>query len=458
MNRRPTPSIIDDVLTTDTTRAATIRNDAIKVDGGTQMRAQLDAATVAEYADTMAASGWGAFPPIIAYYDGSDYWLADGFHRLAAWRSLADFSDALIPADVRSGTRRDAILHAAGANASHGLRRTNADKRRAVETLLRDEEWAKWSNGEIARRCAVSDVFVGKVRDDLSPNGLEIPPKRTVTRNGTTYTQNTANIGPVPQPIPTPTAKEYAAAVQASTAPAAPARPSVYSILHTPPVPGWDDDDEAEYQALLPTWQQPAGQFNAIIELDRITRRRVAERMSLERLDNLRHSLQERRRELWHEERRQERSASAISNQQSPISNPAPVADAELPAWAQEEPASISKPGQSVADYLAYRDGAWASGMAAMDIRQWRDWLDAQEPAPPANAYDALTLPDGRIPAARHLMALYGAVIDSEEQYGELTGRFSDTLTIKRELTHMITHLADLIAAIEHPEEVTPDA
>ena len=39
MNRRPTPSIIDDVLTADATRPATIRNDAIKVDGGTQMRA-----------------------------------------------------------------------------------------------------------------------------------------------------------------------------------------------------------------------------------------------------------------------------------------------------------------------------------------------------------------------------------------------------------------------------------
>ena len=60
--------------------------------------------------------------------------------------------------------------------------------------------------------------------------------------------------------------------------------------------------------------------------------------------------------------------------------------------------------------------------------------------------------------AARHLMALYGGVIDSEEQYGELTGRFSDTLGVKRDLTNMIAHLADLIAAIEHPEEVTPDA
>ena len=50
----------------------------------------------------------------------------------------------------------------------------------------------------------------------------------------------------------------------------------------------------------------------------------------------------------------------------------------------------------------------------------------------PANAYEALTVTDGRIPAARRLMALYGAVIDSEEEYGQLTGRFSDTLAMKR--------------------------
>ena len=387
MTRQPTPAnILDNILTTDTTRPATIRNDAIKVDGGTQMRAQLDAATVAEYADTMTASGWGAFPPIIAYYDGSDYWLADGFHRLAAWRSIADFSDALIPADVRSGTRRDAILHAAGANASHGLRRTNADKRRAVETLLRDEEWAKWSNGEIARRCAVSDVFVGKVRDDLSPNGLEIPPKRTVTRNGTTYTQNTANIGAVPQPIPTPTAKEYSAAVQGRER----------FTLSTDDLPadlvaaGWTvrSKDLGSYWVVNET----NGMESAIVR-------------NWDGFAELCASLQKRLPS------HAQTMASAISNQQSPISNPAP-----LPAWAQEKP------------------------------------------APPVNAYDAFPVPDGRVAAARHLMALYGAVIDSEEQYGELTGRFSDTLGVKRDLTNMIAHLADLIAAIEHPEEVTPDA
>jgi len=115
---------------------------------------------------------------------------------------------------------------------------------------------------------------------------------------------------------------------------------------------------------------------------------------------------------------------SAISNQQSPISNPAAVT-------VDAEPAPRIR-GYNVLDDYALRD----------------------MPAP-ANAYEAMAVPDGRISAARHLMALYGAVIDSEEQYGELTGRFSDTLTVKRELTHMITHLSDLITIIEHPEEVT---
>ncbi len=84
MTRRPTPSIIDDVLTADATRPATIRNDAIKIDGGTQMRATRLLTVANEYADTWPPAAGAPFPPIIAYYDGSDYWLADGFHRLAA--------------------------------------------------------------------------------------------------------------------------------------------------------------------------------------------------------------------------------------------------------------------------------------------------------------------------------------------------------------------------------------
>ncbi|WP_052465753.1 hypothetical protein [Phaeobacter sp. S60] len=167
-----------------------IRIDQIRTDGGTQSRAQINDETVSEYAEAMADPNC-VFPPAIVYYDGKDYWLADGFHRVAAWSRVGRVE---VPTEVRQGTRRDAILHSCAANSEHGLRRTNADKRRAVMTLLNDPEWAQWSDREIARRCAVSPSFVGGMRGASVHDG-QIATSRTVERNGTTYQQNTANIG-----------------------------------------------------------------------------------------------------------------------------------------------------------------------------------------------------------------------------------------------------------------------
>ncbi len=65
-------------------------------------------------------------------------------------------------------------------------------KRRAVERMLRDEEWAQWSNVEIARRCAVSESLVRSMKPIFV---LNEDSERKVTRNGTAYTQNTAHIG-----------------------------------------------------------------------------------------------------------------------------------------------------------------------------------------------------------------------------------------------------------------------
>jgi hypothetical protein len=169
--------------------------DQIKIDGGTQMRAGLHEQTVVEYMEAMAPVGWSKFPPVIVYHDGESYWLADGFHRVEAFRRVTaelGLQDTKIPADVRAGTRRDAILYAAGANATHGLRRTNADKRRAVETLLQDEEWRQWSDREIARRCHVSHNFVNEIRRSLSSDDSE---RRYTTKHGTTAIMNTARIG-----------------------------------------------------------------------------------------------------------------------------------------------------------------------------------------------------------------------------------------------------------------------
>ncbi len=143
---------------------------ALRLDGGTQPRAGLDGNTVGEYAEALAAGA--VFPPVVVFHDGADYWLADGFHRVRAAQS-AELAE--IAADVREGTRRDAALYAAGANATHGLRRTNADKRRAVLTLLEDEEWRGWSDREIARRCGVTHPFVAKLRAEWGGNDYHAP-------------------------------------------------------------------------------------------------------------------------------------------------------------------------------------------------------------------------------------------------------------------------------------------
>jgi transposase-like protein len=69
-------------------------------------------------------------------------------------------------------------MYAVGANAAHGLRRTNADKRRAVTMLLDDDEWGQWSDSAIARQCGVSHTFVATVRAAIMQPLHDSPPPR----------------------------------------------------------------------------------------------------------------------------------------------------------------------------------------------------------------------------------------------------------------------------------------
>jgi uncharacterized ParB-like nuclease family protein len=135
---------------------------AIVIDKGTQSRAQISEETVSDYAEAMQAGD--QFPPIIVFFDGVDYYLADGFHRLHAAQRLGKAS---IQAEVRTGTLRDAILFSLGANDKHGLRRSNADKRKCVRTLLEDFEWGELSVNEMARICCVSPQLVAAVKSEM---------------------------------------------------------------------------------------------------------------------------------------------------------------------------------------------------------------------------------------------------------------------------------------------------
>ncbi len=161
----------------------------ITADGRCQPREAVDPRTVADYADDMA--GGAVFPPLTVYHDGERFWLADGFHRYAATLQLGRVE---VACDVRGGTMRDAMLHAAGANATHGLRRTNADKRRAVATMLADPDWGRWSDREIARRCGVSHPFVAQVRASLVTISSDAPRLYT-DKYGNLAAMTTTNIG-----------------------------------------------------------------------------------------------------------------------------------------------------------------------------------------------------------------------------------------------------------------------
>lgn len=59
----------------------TLTLDVIRRDGGTQGRITVDAQTVADYAALMLEGV--EFPPVRAWCDGTNYWLSDGFQRLA---------------------------------------------------------------------------------------------------------------------------------------------------------------------------------------------------------------------------------------------------------------------------------------------------------------------------------------------------------------------------------------
>lgn len=180
---------------------------------GTQIRARIDIESVDQYAQAMLDGD--VFPPVTVFHDGSEYILADGFHRvMAASRN----GNETIQASVHKGTKSDALKFALSANSAHGLKRTNADKRRSVELAL--AEWPKLSTAEIARICAVSRPQVDAVRSEhadsacsrIGADGKErkLPKSPSVRHESSPVTakaikQAAADVAPEPdepQPVP----------------------------------------------------------------------------------------------------------------------------------------------------------------------------------------------------------------------------------------------------------------
>ena len=147
----------------------TLNINNIRIDAGTQSREAINEDVVKDYAEQMAEGA--EFPAIEVMFDGVENYLTDGFHRYHAYRKNGKAS---VIADVTNGTLRDAKLASYGANGTHGLRPSNADKRKRVMAMLDDMEYSGWSNVEIAEHCVVSRVYVANLRKEL-----ETPKEKT---------------------------------------------------------------------------------------------------------------------------------------------------------------------------------------------------------------------------------------------------------------------------------------
>lgn len=136
--------------------------ESIRIDGGTQMRERINTDAVDDYAE--AYTEGAKMPPLDVFFDGKEFWLANGFHRYHAVRKIG-----MIEADciVHKGTLRDAILFAASSNETNGLRRTRADKRTAVTILLHDPEWVQCADNWISDVAKVSRTLVRDCRKQV---------------------------------------------------------------------------------------------------------------------------------------------------------------------------------------------------------------------------------------------------------------------------------------------------
>lgn len=166
----------------------TIKTKELLLHKDVQMRCSLNRIAIVDYAEAMGR-GEKFPPPVVFWIPGSPKIVADGFHRVLAARRNGVKE---MKVEIRTGTKRDAMLYAAGCNTKHGVRRTPEDKRKAVLSFLGDREWKNWSDTTIARCAGVGPTMVGQYRKwlgakgDVGENGQQ--QRKFVDRNGVEHT------------------------------------------------------------------------------------------------------------------------------------------------------------------------------------------------------------------------------------------------------------------------------
>ncbi len=180
----------------------------IVVDEQIQVRVDgLDEERVDQY--TIVVENGGEMEPIIVFQDAhGDYLLADGFHRVAAYRRAGR---DMIKARVSKGGYEAAYEFAENANLEHGLAYSNEDKRNILKRrITQGRTWFEWSDdgklnprvsfNEMARQLGVSQPTItswvngilGELSQSTSRN-LEVDRSQVAGKDG--RVRNTSRIG-----------------------------------------------------------------------------------------------------------------------------------------------------------------------------------------------------------------------------------------------------------------------
>lgn len=175
----------------------------IRIDGGTQPRKEINYNVVKDYAEAMREGT--VFPPVTVFYDGAEYWLADGFHRYHATKSNATTT---IEAEVHQGSVEDAKEYSYGANKDRGLSMSSEDNKEIIRKMLVDPRYKDWTQARIANHVGVTSMFVSRVKSSMEIKD-EPKTKKYVTKDGVEKEMKTGNIGKRETPPTKPDVTTY---------------------------------------------------------------------------------------------------------------------------------------------------------------------------------------------------------------------------------------------------------
>ena len=157
---------------------------------------ELDEAVIEEYRESMreyGESNWQSFWNESPRMTESGH-LYSGFHTVTA--AMREFGREYEINVIQEGKDwREAYFRATRMNATHGRRRTNAEKELAVRRWLEDDEMCQWTDGHIAKECLVSAPFVSKVARSLETISSRPTKRKFVDSDGEIQWQETKKIG-----------------------------------------------------------------------------------------------------------------------------------------------------------------------------------------------------------------------------------------------------------------------